>query len=499
MTTSFNPAAPARAAGAPTAAPAPPSPPASPVTKPHLGTLLVVLTGTFMGGLDFFIVNVAIPSMQIDLTASAAAMQFVIAGYALAFGSGMILGGRLGDIYGRRRVFIAAMAVFTLASAVCGVAPNVELLIAARLLQGAAAAVMSPQVLTILGTTYSGEARARAINAYGMAMGISAVFGQLIGGLLIKGDVFGLGWRACFLINIPIGLVAILLAPRWVPESRAPGRPRLDIVGTLIVTAALVAVVLPLIEGREQGWPLWSWLLLAAAVPLFALFAVYERAAARRGASPLIDLSLFRERAFTAGLLAQVVFWTGQASFFLVFAIYVQQGRGLDALEAGLIFVAIGGGYMATSMTARHVAARLGRQVIALGGVLRMIALTAMVIILYAASSDVSLGWLIPALILDGAGMGLAVAPLAATVISRITPAHAGSATGVLTTGVQIGNALGVALIGVIFYDIIGDGADLETFTDAFRTSLFFLIGIGAALALLVQLLPRVPRGAGGR
>jgi predicted MFS family arabinose efflux permease len=261
----------------------------------------------------------------------------------------------------------------------------------------------------------------------------------------------------------------------------------------VLVTLALVAVVLPLIEGREQGWPVWAWVSLGVAVPLFVLFAVYENTLRGRGGSPLIDMSLFRERAFTAGLLGQVVFWAGQASFFLVFALFVQEGRGMDALQAGLIFVPIGVGYMATSLSARRFAAKMGRQVIALGGVLRLVGLSAMLITVTLIGTTGNVGWLIPSLLVDGAGMGFAVAPLASTVLARITPQHAGAAAGVLTTGLQIGNAVGVSLIGVIFYKVLADGHN--NYVGAFNFSVVMLLGVALALVLLVQLLPRRVRG----
>jgi EmrB/QacA subfamily drug resistance transporter len=492
MTTSTNPDS---AADSRLAQPPPTAAPAAP-TRPRLGTLLVVLVGTFLAGLDFFIVAVALPSIQTELGASSAQVQLIVAGYALAFGCGMITGGRLGDIFGRRKVFAIALALFTLSSVACGLAPNIELLVTSRIIQGLSAALMSPQVLTILFTTYTGEARARAVNAYGVTMGISAVLGQLVGGLLISADVFGLGWRACFLINLPIGIVALALIPKLVPESRAPGRPRLDLVGMVLVTLGLAAVVLPLIEGRQQGWPLWSWVCLAASVPIFAVFARYENWRRVRGGSPLMDLRVFAERAFTVGLLAQLVFWIGQGSFFLIFALYVQQGRGMSALEAGLIFIPIGVGYMATSLTARIFAVKLGRQVIAVGGLLRLVGLGTMLVVVAQIGVSGGIGWLIPALIIDGAGMGLAVAPLAATVLARITPSHAGAATGVLTTGVQVGNAVGVSLIGIIFYQVLASGSAAGDFASAFSGGVIFLLAMSAGLVLLVQLLPR---GVGGK
>jgi EmrB/QacA subfamily drug resistance transporter len=463
---------------------------------PYWGTTLVLLAGTFISVLDFFIVNVAIPSLQRNLHASSAGIEMVVAGFALAFGSGLIIGGRLGDIFGRRRLFAIGLILFAVSSAVCGVAPNMTVLVIARIVQGLSAALMSPQVLTILGTTFAGARRARAFNAYGVAMGLAAVFGQLIGGVLIRADIFGWGWRSCFLINIPIAIVVLLLVPRFVPESRAPGRPRLDFVGMILIALALTAVVLPLIEGRQQGWPLWGWLTLAGSAVLLAVFVLYEGRLSARGGSPLIDLTLFRERAFTAGLLAQLMFWSGQASFFLVFALYLQFGRGLNALDAGLIFVAIGAGFMASSTTARFVAVRIGRQAIALGGLMRVVGLGLMILIVAKIGVGGNIIWLVPALVIDGAGQGLAIAPLAVTVLSRVKPQHAGAGAGVLTTGVQVGNALGVAIVGVIFYSVLGHIHGVNAYAHAFNYSLLYIVFVGLAVAALVQLLPRKPGAA---
>jgi MFS family permease len=457
---------------------------------PGLGTLLVVLTGVFMSTLDFFIVNVAIPSTQRDLAASAAAIQWIVAGFAMTYGVGLITGGRLGDIYGRRRIYALGMLLFALASLACGIAPTAAVLVAARVVQGASAALMAPQVLAIMRTAFTGAAQMKAFSAYGLTMGIAAVFGQLIGGLLIKWNPFGWDWRTCFLINLPVAALALVLVPKTVPESRAPGRPKLDIPGMIIVTAALVAIVLPLIEGREQGWPLWTWLSFGAAAVLFAIFATYQAWVDRAGGTPLVKLSLFGERAFTVGLLAQLVFWMGQASFFLVFALYVQQGRGLDALGAGTIFAAIGVGYLATSMNAPKLARLLGPQVLALGGIVMTVGLVILMITVANIGVGGNIATLIPGLVLDGAGMGMAVAPLAATVLARVNPQYAGAASGVLATGLQIGNALGVAIIGVIFYNSLGSGIGPNSYPHAFEMGLIYLIGVGVVLALLVQLLP---------
>lgn len=447
----------------------------------------VVLTGVFMATLDFFIVNVAIPSAQHDLHATGAQIQWLVAGFGLAYGTGLLTGGRLGDLYGRRRLFGLGLTLFTLTSAACGLAPTAAFLVLARVLQGASAALFAPQVLAILSTAYTGGARARALNLYGFTMGVAAVIGQLLGGLLIESNPWSLGWRSCFLINLPIGAGALLLTLRVVPESRSDGRPRLDTIGVVLVTLALVALAMPLIEGREEGWPLWTWLSLGASGPLLLGFAVHQHAREARDAAPLIDLSLFRERTFTIGLLAQLLFFMGQAAYFLVLAVYLQEGRGVPPLQSGELFVAIGAGYLATSIAADRVARRLGRQVIALGALIRVAGMAALLVTIQATSS---LPLLAPALVLVGAGSGLTIGPLAATVLARVPPDHAGGASGVLTTALQVGNAMGVAVIGVIFYGALGH-AGRPPYQNAMAGSLVYLIVAGLTLAVFVQLLPR--------
>lgn len=463
---------------------------------PHPLTLPIVLVGVFLSGLDFFIVNVAIPAIEGDLHASEAQIQLIVASYALMYGVGMITGGRLGDLFGRRRLFVIALFAFSLASTACGLAPNTGSLLVFRVVQGAGAALMAPQVLAIFSTVYEGPARARAINWYGVISGFAAVFGQLIGGLLIKFDLLGMGWRACFLINLPIGLVAGLMALKYVPESKAPGRPKLDLVGMILVTVALIAVCLPLIEGRQQGWPAWAWGLLVGSVPLFTVFAVQQNRVRAKGGSPSVDLSLFKERAFTVGLFAQLTFFASMASYFLVLALYLQKGRLLEPLNSGLVFGAMGVGYIITSMSARKVAARLGPQTIAVGCVIRLIGMALEFWAVTSIGVHGNIGWFLPGLFLDGAGMGLAISPLASTVLARVQPHHAGSASGVLTTGLQVGNGVGVALIGLVFYNVLGKAPAPADFSDAFRACLYYIVAITVVLALLVQALPKNPASA---
>lgn len=449
---------------------------------PHPAMLPVLLIGIFMAVLDFFIVNVAIPSIGSSLSAGPTSIEWVVAAYGLAYGVGLITGGRMGDVFGRRRMFTLGVALFTLASAACGLAPTAGFLIGARAVQGLAAALMTPQILAIIGATYSGPDRARAINIYATVMGLAAVFGQLIGGLLINADLLGLGWRACFLINIPVGVVAIILAPRFVPEPSTSERLRVDIGGVALATLALVALVLPLIEGRQHGWPLWTWLSLGCSMLLFLIFARHQ---VRRGdRATLIDVTLFRERAFTAGLAAQLAYFMGNASFFLVFTLYVQEGHGLSALNAGLIFAPMSVGFMTTSLTARRLAASLGRQAITVGALTMLVGQIGLVLTTAHTGLGGSVVWMLPTLVAVGAGMGLAIAPLAATILSQVEPHHAGAASGILSTAQQVGNALGVALIGVVFYDAHG-------FQGAFEHSLIYLMAVAVVVIALVQLLPR--------
>jgi EmrB/QacA subfamily drug resistance transporter len=471
-----------------------PGGPGLPGLRHRWGALAILLTGSFIFTLDFFIVNVAIPSMQRELHANAAAVQFIVAGYGVATAAGLITGGRLGDLFGRRRMFFIGLALFCLASAACGLAPTSAVLVLARVVQGLAAALFAPQVLAILGVAYQGRDRIRAFTAYGLSLGLAAVCGQLIGGLLIQADVAGSGWRSVFLVNVPVGAAALLLTPRLVPESRVPGG-RLDLVGVALVTLGLVAIVLPLVEGRQQGWPAWTWACLAASAPLLLAFAAWERRLSAAGGSPLIDLALFRQRAFTVGVLAALVFFAGMASFFLVLALYLQQGRGLSALASGVVFTAIGVGYFGTTLCAGRLAARFGPPALAAGALILAAGAGLLSVSIQHLGPGGHIAWLVPALVVDGAGMGLVLAPLNSTVLAGLAPRYAGTASGVLTTVIQVGNALGVALIGIIFFGALGRG---EGYADAMRASLVYLVALAVAVAALLLLLPRSPR-AGSR
>jgi MFS family permease len=407
----------------------------------------------------------------------------------------MISGGRLGDLYGRRRMFMTGLALFTLTSAACGLAPGAGLLIGARVLQGAAGALMTPQVLAIIGIVYAGSRRDRAFAAYGLAMGFAGVLGQLLGGAIITASVGGSGWRGIFLINVPVGLTALVLARRVIPESAGHGvrsstgpsnAGRLDLAGTALATAGLAAVVAPLIEGQQYGWPAWTWASLAAAPVLLGGFVVHQRRRAASGRSPLVDPGLFASRGFSVGSLAALAFGLVPASFFFVLALFLQDGLGLSPLLSGEVFAAVGAGYFAAMMLATGLARRLGRQVLALGAAV----VAAGALLLAAADGGTSWAPLLPGLAVTGFGIGLVLVPLSATVLAGVDPQHAGAAAGVLATAQQVGGAVGVALVGVVFYRSLGAGA----FGHAMTVALILLAGLTVATAALVQLLPRRAR-----
>jgi EmrB/QacA subfamily drug resistance transporter len=447
--------------------------------------LPVLMAGTFMFVLDFFIVNVALPSMRTDLGAGASTIEWVVAGYGLTLAVFLITAGRLADELGRRRMFCVGLALFTLTSAACGLAPTPLALVGARLAQGLAAALTAPSILSIIGVIYTGEARVKALSVYGMVMGLAAVGGQLLGGALIQADVAGAGWRSCFLINLPIGLAALALAPLLIPESRAQQPRPIDPVGTLLVTVGLVAIVLPLVQGRQQGWPAWTWISLALAPVLLGTCFFQQRMLARKGGAPLLSFELLRERGYSGGLLTQLVFWCGQASFFLVLALYLQTGRGYSALAAGLVFTILAAAYLASSLRAPALTIRYGRRLVAVGA----LTLAAGHGILVAAVLDVgtrgSLLALVPGLVLIGAGMGLCITPLTSIVMSNLPVEQSGAASGALSTMQQLGNALGVAVTGVIFF-----GALRQGYAPALELSLAELGVLLLAVAALTRILP---------
>lgn len=455
------------------------------------GPLLVLLGGTFMTILDFFIVNVAVPSMQDGLGASRPAVQMVVAGYGFTFAVGLITGGRLGDLHGSRRVFTIGLVVFSVASAACAASPSADALIAARLAQGVGAALLTPQVLAMLSRLYTGRQRAAAFAVYGTVLGLSGVFGQLIGGALIQADVWGLGWRVIFLINVPIAVLLLAATRRVVPAVRPDGGARLDLPGTFLLSGAVAAFVLPVAEGREYGWPLWTWLSLVASALLFTGFLMQQRRSVAAGRDPLVHPALFGQRGFGPGLAVTLVFLMASGSLFFILALYLQQGRGMSALASGVLFVAVGVGFFAGLLRSAALAARFGgRNALTAGTVLATVGYLTLAVTAREAGVAGSVEWLVPGLVVVGLGLGLVLAPLSGVVLEGVAPRYAGAAAGVLSTAQELGGVLGVTLVGAVFYSALGN-ADGAGFGHAFAAGSGACAVLALVACLVVRLLPR--------
>jgi EmrB/QacA subfamily drug resistance transporter len=435
-------------------------------------TLVILLLAAFMNLLDVSIVNIAIPSIQRDLHASYADVQWALAGYTLAYALVLITGGRLGDIFGRKRLFLIGVAGFTIMSALCGAATGPGMLIACRVVQGAMGALMVPQVLAVIQVIFPPAERIKALAGFGVTAGLGTVSGPLLGGLLIQHNLFGLTWRPIFLINVPVGILAVAASAVLVRESRAPRPPRLDPAGVGLVSAALLLLLYPLVEGRQLGWPGWTFVSMAAAVPVFALFIWYEQVKERRDGSPLVPLRLFTEREFSVGMAIAMTFFLGIASFGLVLTLFLQIGLGFTPLHAGLSFLPFSAGVLVSSGAAARLAPRFGRGVTMAGALVIAAGMAGVIAAVHHYGAAVTTWELVPGLAGAGLGLGAVIAPLADIVLARVPHQNAGSASGVFNTGLQVGNSIGIAVIGVIFFGMLGaqSGAAASTVAPALRS-----------------------------
>ena len=431
--------------------------------------LFVLLAAEVMDMLDALITNIAAPSIRADLGGGASVIQWLGAAYTLAMAVGLITGGRLGDIVGRRKMFLIGALGFTAGSLLSALAQSPETLIAFRGLQGIFGAVMIPQGLGLIKEMFSEKEMASAFGMFGPVMGLSSVGGPILAGWLIDADFFGTGWRMIFLINVPLGLLAVLGGVKFLPESRSARPPRLDLVGVALAALASLLVIYPLVQGRELGWPAWTFASIAASVAVFGLFGWHESRKRRSGGDPLVVPSLFRKRGFTGGLIVGVVFFSGMAGFSLVFSLFVQIGLGYSPLKAGLATMPWSIGIVAGFGVAQAVQ-RFGRKVIH-GGTLAMAAGVASVVgTLHLAGTSVTPWQFTPALILTGVGMGALMAPFFDIVLAGVEPHETGSASGTLAAVQQLGSALGVAVLGTMFFGILGGHIAAATSTVAPKT-----------------------------
>jgi EmrB/QacA subfamily drug resistance transporter len=453
--------------------------------------LPVILIAMFMAGFDIWAVNVAAPSLQRDLHVSDAALQLIVGGYAFMYASGMVTGGRLGDLFGYKRLFLIGVVTFALASLACGLAPSSGALVAFRLVQGLTGAVMVPQVVALITASFPARERSRALGWYGATMGLGFVSGQILGGGLIQANVLGLGWRAVFLVNVPVGVLAVIVASIVVPRARGPRRPRLDPLGAVGVSGSLALALVPLTLGRDEGWPVWTWVSLAAALPVLAATIAWERRLTRNGGEPLLNLALFRDRAFSAGLLLNFASLFFFGSFMFVLTLLLQSGLGLSPLHAGIVNLPLALTFIAMTLFGPHLAARLGPRSITVGAAFATLGVVALALIAMHAGGQLT-GWeTAPATGLIGIGQGLMVPSLMGAVLSHVRPEQAGAAAGVLTTTQQFAIASGVAVIGAVFYEVLGGAPSRASFVSGLVVVAWVDTALLILAAALTFLLPR--------
>ena len=455
----------------------------------HPVGVFFLLAGAFLPIMDFFITNVALPSIDATLHASASELELVIAGYGVAYAALLVLGGRLGDRYGRRPLFLGALVGFVVASAACGFAPSVGVLIAARIVQGATAALLVPQVLATFHQTLEHERKARALALYGATSGIAAVVGQLVGGLLVSADIAGTTWRPIFLVNVPIGLVVLLVAARIVPATRSDHPVGIDLPGTVLFAATLTAVLVPLTEGHSLGWPWWTWAMMALAAVLGAITFAVERRAERRGEIPLLPPSLLRLPSMSRGLVMVLAFSIGFGAFMFVFALTVQDGLHADALHGGLAILPMAVMFFLGSVFAPRLIGRFGRAALSTGAIIQFAGLAALVAVVVGLWPHVSLWDMALPLALAGAGQSMLFAGLFRSVLADVPTHLGGVGSGVLITLQQSGLALGVATLGTLYLARAEHNP-----AHAFATVEFVQLAIIALLAVGVAALPRFTR-----
>ncbi len=447
--------------------------------------LAILLCGGFLTLLDFFIVNVALPTMSTTLHASGPMLALVVAGYGVAYALMLVIGGRLGDAKGRRRLFIIGVAGFTLSSFLCGVAPNIGALVALRIVQGISAAMSQPQVLATIHATLAGHRRSRAIGLYASMGGVAASVGQLFGGALVQANIGGLSWRPIFLVNVPVGIVVLALSRRFVPATKSPEPAGVDLLGTTLIGVALVALLVPLTEGHALGWPAWTWLLLALA-PVAAATAIYvERRIERRGGAPLIAPSLVRLPSMWRGLALVVPFFAGFGAFMFVFALAVQDGLGYSPLRSGLALAPMTGAFLVGSLVAPRLVSRFGGRVLSVAMASESVVLVALAIQVIRQWPHIGTFSMSPELIVGGFAQAITVVTLFRSVLADVPHRLSGIGSGVLVTVQQAALALGVASLGSLYLSAAGHGpADAFGVIFVAEAALFGVVALGGWVLL---------------
>jgi EmrB/QacA subfamily drug resistance transporter len=449
--------------------------------------MAVVIIADVMDLLDATIANLAGPSIRRDLGGGQSTLQWILAAYTMAFAVGLVVSARAGDLVGRRRMFIAGMAGFTLASLLCGLAPNPELLISFRVLQGLFGAVMIPQGLAMVKQSFHPDDLQKAFIPFGPIMGLAAVLGPILAGVLLKLDLFGTGWRMIFLINVPVGIVGTVLSVKYLPQMARDRTVRLDVVGSLLLAAASALLIYPLVQGRELGWPAWTYLMMSGAVVVFGLFVLSER----RSDHPVIERSLFRNRGFVAGVIFLGTFFVAMNGVMLITNLFLQIGLGFTPMHTGIAMTPLALGLAVGAATSgAALGPKFGRKVLHAGLLITGVGMVVLWWTIGHAEPAVS-GWdLAPALFVTGLGSGLIFAPLFDIILADLSDSEVGSGSGVLNAIQQFAGALGVAVIGTIFFQWLPD----KGWYDATRAIVWVSVACYAAAFLAVFLLPKKAR-----
>jgi EmrB/QacA subfamily drug resistance transporter len=465
----------------------------TPRPRPWLG-LSAILAATLMNLLDSTVSNVAAPSIRADLGGSLSTLQWIAAGYTLALAVGLLTGGRLGDMFGRKRMLLIGVTGFMAASVGCGVAVSPEMLIGARVLQGLFGAMMIPQGFGLIRDLF-GENFGKAFAAFGPCIGLATILGPIVAGMFIDANIFGTGWRMIFLINLSLGAYALFVGWKVLPVTAPAARgQRLDLVGVVLAGAGMLMLVFPLVQGRELGWPAWSLAMVGASIVVLASFAWYQLRRSRSGATPLVELSVFTQRSYTSGVLFIVLFFGAIVGFSLAVGMFLQLGLRYSPLSASLTMVAWAVGAFIGSAFGSTLKDKLGRHILHIGLGLMGAGLVGLYLV-FSAGPDLT-GWSLTApLLAYGIGMGMIFIPLFDIILSGVRDHQMGSASGMLESFQQLGASLGIAVLGTVFFSSVGAHTDVNAFMDAARHVTLLAFGLTATTFACGFLLPHRPRG----
>ncbi|WP_030373034.1 MFS transporter [Streptomyces rimosus] len=470
----------------------PPNHPAPGLSKMGLAAwiaLLVLLGAELMDMIDQSVVLTALPAIQESTGAGPAAVQWLTTGYSLPIAVGLITGGRLGDLYGRRKILLIGTVVFTTASLLCGLAAGPGVLIGARGLQGVGVAIMIPQILATLHVTFKGQHRSKVFGLYGAVMSLANVLGPVMGGLLTEADLFGQSWRPIFLVNVPVGLAVLLLGRRFIPESTVQKADRPDLTGMLLSALAIVLIVFPLTEGHLHHWPLWCFAVLAAGLLALGVFLCHQQR--KQGNAPLVTLSLFRSRQFSGGMAAQLMHGLLCGLFFMTWTLYLQRGLGMSPFHAALAFVLLSLGELAGATIVAKSGGRFARRLPQAGALIAAASMAAYGLQAAEGQADLTLPAMTAPVVLIGFGLGMVGGPLADLSLARVPHENAGAASGLFNTAIHLGIALGTALTALVFFATTGGSLGAGLHRGAFITVLWWVGGLLVLMWALMFCLPK--------